>query len=291
VGGVREQSMQLDNLRFVFYTNEHNLHLIELTLSYFFKHVNLTNPKVSVIANRLPDRPLPFSDKVSYLSGNVDFHYNGQHFAKTFLNTLPQITEKYIFFFCDDYFLVADLQSEHLNKTIELLDKHNVDYFGFDEIISHLIPTFPVFSENLAEYPDVKLLVRDNSYRYLFSVQPSIWNVQSMLNLLKNRDNISLHNLDETLSEIKETNMLLALGHTGMSHFSYNDEEYHVKDITKYPYFIIAYLEISRHGVFHMPENGFHLSQNYSCVKFIRTLIDEFQLKHNPEFKKLLHNL
>lgn len=289
--GVNGWNMTFDNLRFVFYTNEYNIHFVELTLTYFFRYMPVQDLKISVISNKLPNKPLPFSDKVEYLSGNVEFDYSGRHFAKTFVNTLPKIKEDYIFFFCDDYFLVAETKVNHLTKLLEFIKKHDVDYFGFDDAPSVDIDTFHRFDHILEEYPTTDILIRNNQYRYLFSVQPCIWKTQSMYNLLNKHSHISLHDLDETLDEIKNSNQLLALYNMGQSWFSHNDESCQIKDIKLFDYFVLAYVELVRSGVFFVPENGFHLSKNYSSVKFIYELIDEFQLKSNPEFKQLLFKL
>jgi hypothetical protein len=292
VGGTnREKNMTVNDLRFVFYTNENNIHFIELTLTYFYKNINVGLPKVTVISNKLPPDGLPFFDKVEYMSGNVEYDPAGKHFGQTLINTLPTIPEPYIFFFCDDYFLIEQTKTEHLSNLLNFIQKYNIDYFGFDDAPTWDVNTFDEFDGSLDDYPDVKLLRRNNQYRYLFSVQPTIWNKQSMLNLLATHPHMSLHNLDETIQEIKDTNKLVCLYNTGRSWFSHNDEAFGITDIKAYDYFIIAYIELVRHGVFFAPENGFGLSENYTGVKFIYKLIDEFDLKNKPKFKKLLHNL
>jgi hypothetical protein len=63
-------NFNIDNLRFVYFTNENNIPLLKLTLSNFFKYNNLENIKVSVISNNYIDDILPYSDVVQYLNGN-----------------------------------------------------------------------------------------------------------------------------------------------------------------------------------------------------------------------------
>jgi hypothetical protein len=272
----------IDNLRFVFFTNEYNIHLIELTLKYFFKYNNLENIKVSVISNNYKNYDnLPFKDKVEYLSGNVEFQYNGDHFSESLKNVLPNIKEDYIFFFCDDYFFISDTKFDDLNKLMTFIIEEDVDYFGFDDIAGSEIYGFNPYEKNNFPFSKENLYYRGNNYRYLYSVQPSIWKKNSLFELA-NKFKFSLHGLDETLPFIKQDNTLKCFSNTSPSHFGY---------IELSDYFIIAYLEIIRHGVFYHSDNGFHLDQNYPVVKFINQLIQEENLQNKSDFKKIMHNL
>jgi hypothetical protein len=52
-------TFDISNLRFVYFTNETNIPLMELTLKNFFKYNTLKNVKVSVISNFYKDSNLP----------------------------------------------------------------------------------------------------------------------------------------------------------------------------------------------------------------------------------------
>ena len=272
----------IDNLRFIFFTNENNIHFVELTLKYFFKHNNLENIKVSVISNNYKNcHNLPFKDKVEYLSGDVEFSYNGEHFSKSLKNTLPNIKEDYIFLFCDDYFFISDTKFNDLNKLMNFIVDEDVDYFGFDDIAGSEIYDFKQYDKNNFPFPKENLYYRNNDYRYLYSVQPTIWKKNSLLELT-NKFEFSLHGLDETKPEIKQNNTFKCFSNNLPSHFSYTE----LSD-----YFIIAYLETTRHGVFHHTINNPHLDSNYPVIKFIDQLIQEENLKNKSEYKKTMHNL
>ena len=272
----------LDNLRFVFFTNENNVHLLKLTLKYFFKHTRLENIKVSVISNNYKkNQKLPFKNKVEYLNGNVLFSETGHHFGQSLKNTLPNIKEDYIFLFCDDYFFIDNTKINDLEKLMGFIVKENVDYFGFDDIARQEIYSWKRYEGNNFPFSNKNLYYRDNDYRYLYSVQPSIWKKESLLEIV-NKFDISLHNLDETLPIIKQNNTFKCFSTNFSSHFSYDE----LKD-----YFIIAYLEVVRHGVFQHTGNNSSLSPDYPCVKFISKLIKEEKLKSRKEFEKLLFNI
>jgi len=124
----------MDDIRFLFFTNENGVPLGELALKHFFKHNKKEGLNVSLVSNKFKDTNSQFEDKVSYLSGNVDFKNNGGHFAETLLNVLPQIKEEYIFFFCDDYFFIAETKYDDLTEVINMLKTDNIDYFCPDDL-------------------------------------------------------------------------------------------------------------------------------------------------------------
>lgn len=276
----------LDDLRFVFWTNEKNIHLMELTLTYFFRYNIHPDIKVTVISNKLPTTPLPFSDKVEYLSSNLEFGERGEHFSKSLQNTLSLIQEKYIFFFCDDYFFVADTQYEQLILLLDMIHGHDIDYFGFDDIAGQEVYDWIPFSDG--KFPDGYFYYRDNNYRYLYSVQPSIWKRTALLDLAKTYE-FSVHGLDETLIDMKRANKLKCLGKSNniYANVNYIDTQYNTID----NYFIIAYCEIVRHGVFYHPINGFHLNPTDMGCVLVDTIVHEWQLLNKPQFKKLLHDI
>lgn len=273
----------INDLRFVFWTNESNLHLMQITLDQFFKYNRLNNIKVSVMMNDFDDNThLPHSNKVQYLKAGVPFDSVGKHFGKSLIEILPKIKEEYIFYFCDDYMFIKDTKWEDLKTLMNFIRNNNVDYFGFDEINPHhLIHDFEPYSGTQPELFQQQLQTRKNSYRYLFSVQPCIWKRDSLLNLVKKYPNINLHDLDETLEVIRNDNELKTFGINLESHFTYDERE-------EFEYFIIAYIEIVRHGVFHYPDNGYMLNSNSNIVKFIDEIISKYNLHNRPEFKKLI---
>ena len=63
----------MDNIRFVFYTSEINVPFAELCLKNFLKRTNNIDIKVSLISNNFINNDFQFKDKVSYLSGGVEF--------------------------------------------------------------------------------------------------------------------------------------------------------------------------------------------------------------------------
>ncbi len=282
----------IDNLRFVFFTHENNFHLLELTLKYFFKHNNIKGIKVSVISNKIPNINLPFSDQVEYLDGNEEFNPYGAHFSKSLKNTLSLVKEDYIFLFCDDYFFIRDTKWDDLEKLLNLIQDENIDYFGFDDIAGEEVYTWPQFSSSHSPFPSNYFYIRDNNYRYLHSVQPTIWNKNSLINLV-NKFDFSLHGLDETLPLIKNNNNLkcLAKDNNLKCCLSITNFLLEGSELDDLDYFVIAYCEIVRHGVFYHPLNGFGIDRKLLVCQLIDAIISDENLLNNNKFKKLINNI
>jgi hypothetical protein len=274
----------MDNIRFLFFTNENSVPLGELAVKNFFKHNKKEGLNVSLVSNKFKDNNFQLEDKVSYLSGNVNFKNNGGHFAETLLNVLPQIKEEYIFFFCDDYFFIAETKYDDLTEVINILKNDNIDYFCPDdlcEVTSWWINVLDKYTPNFNTKFKDNLYLRKNTHQYLFSTQPCIWKKESLLNLLNTYNNISLHELDNTLQIIKENNTFKCASSNLKSCFNHSEFNGH-------DYFLIAYYEIIRHGCFWLPENGQSISPLSPLVQFIYKLIEEENLINNDDFKHKL---
>jgi hypothetical protein len=271
----------MEDLRFVFFTNEKNIDFLSLTLKYFLKHVK-ENEKISVILNKITKTDLPYEDKVEYMNANVDFDDHGKHFGKSIFKVASQFKEKYLFFFLDDYFLIKDINNNHLNSVIDMMNIENVDCFSFEyRGGEESVNTIP-FNTN-DDYLKEKLFMKTNQNRYLYSLQPSIWKRDSLVKICGENE-FSLHEMDETREDIRQKNYLKCLNNSFDSFFNHIDVE-------DKEYFVIAYCELTRHGVFPTSENGFGMSEDEPLVKLIRKIIKEEDLTNKPEFFNKLANI
>lgn len=273
-------NVDISNIRFVYFTNETNIPLLKLTLPNFFKYNNLENIKVSVISNNYADDILPYSNAVQYLNGSTPFHTNGKHFSNSLKNTLSKIQEEYIFLLLDDFFFINDTKFNDLQKLMEFIVAENVDYFGFDDVAGTEIYDWSPYEKENYPFGKGSLYYRDSNYRYLHSLQPTIWKRKSLMALC-DRWEFSVHELDETLPQIKQENKLKCFGNNQLSHFTYTSPG---------DYFVIAYVEIIRHGVLQHYKNGF-AGTDYPVFSFIDQLINEHDLLNKSEYQKILHNI
>lgn len=272
----------LDDIRFIFYTNESNFGLGELCVKHFLMHNKREDLKVSLISNNFPHDNFQFDDRITYLNANVERKSDGSHFAQTMLSVLPEIKEKYVFYFCDDYFFVKETKYDDLREVLDMMDCDGIDYFGLDDIgeAKH-ISNYDKYITSCDNKYKEHFYLRERDYRYLFSVQPCIWNTNSLHELLKVHNNISLHDLDETLDVIKTGNTYKALCNDLPSGVNFLDVE-------TTDYFLIAFHELVRHGVFWLPENGQALHPLTPSVQFTYKLIDDEDLMNRPDFKNIL---
>jgi len=271
----------MNDIRFVFFTNEKNIDFFSLTLKYFLKHVK-DGEKISVILNNITRDDLPYNDKVEYLNANVDIDDHGRHLGRSIGKVAGNFKEKYIFLFLDDYFLISDVNYIHLKNLLNVIDKYDIDCFSFEhrygEETSNTIP-FDVGDE----YLKGKLFIKTNENRYLYSLQPSIWKKESLVELCQNND-FTFHELDETRPDLKIKNKFKCLNNNLLSFFN------HI-DIKNEEHFVIAYCELIRHGVFPTWENGYHASEEEPYIKLIRKIIKDENLVNKKEFSGKLGNI
>lgn len=281
---IPEENVQPDinDLRFVFFTNEKNIDFLSITLKYFLKH-SKENEKVSVIVNKINRTDLPYKEKVEYLDANVEFDHLGHHFGKSLEKVIANFEESYLFLFLDDYFLIKDINYNQLSVLMDTIKKQNIDCFSFEfRDAAVMLDTLPFVTDN--ETLSNKLFMKTNNHRYLYSLQPTIWKRESLLNICK-EFSFDLHGMDETLDIIKEKNRYLCTQNSLNSFFNFIDIETN-------DYYVIAYCELTRHGVFPVSENGFSGSdENIPYIKLIRKIVEEENLTQRKEFSKQLANI
>lgn len=261
----------------VVYTNETNLPILKLFLKYLFKYNSNIKIPIYAVANKFTKSDLPYSDKVTYLSANVEWSSTGAHFASTLNNVLPQIKEDYIFYFCEDYIMTNPINTGALNALTKLIDDERIDMFSFASMYASRFgwTTMDIdytgygFNSNIFYYTDIE-------YKHAFSVQPCIWKKLSLYKLVQDNPNMSLHDMDNSILKGKDQYNLAC------TDFKIYDGAYEPE------YFIIGYKEIIRHGVFLMALNGHdHMEGNHSDV-FMKEILKENNLHNDPDYDRYI---
>jgi hypothetical protein len=273
----------MDNLRVVFFTNQNNYELAELAVDYFKK--NSKGLKINIVSNNFHTNSTFYHTDIEYFNMGVNYQYNGKHFGESMMKYLNQISEEYIFFFCDDYFVINKVDEEKLQTLLNYIECEKIDYFGFDDMNpGDTKYEEKVYLSSCDHFNKSHFIVRNDDHRYKYSVQPCIWKKGSLLRVLSN--NISLHNLDQTIDTLKEINNIKALGNNLKSHMTYLSSE----QIEKIDYFVISYVEIVRNGVFMIPENDGLRKEWEIQTKIVRNLYNDNHFTNRPFFSRLLHN-
>ena len=265
------------NLAVLIYTNEHNLPILKLFLKYFFKHNSTFDFPIYVVANKIDKIDLPYQDKITYLSGNIEFNGAGGHFAQTLINTLPQIKEEYIFYFCEDYLLTHPIDQNALSVLIQMMQYENIDLFSFASMypINH---GFTEFTQQHFTIPyfDIPLYNIGIEYRHAYSVQPCIWKKQSLIQILNDNPTVSLHDMDNSILNNKDKYKIIC------TNLKIYDQSYQPD------YFIIGYKEIIRYGVFLLTLNGQIMEDTNHAEVFMRKVIKENNLHNNSEYDRYI---
>lgn len=265
------------NVGFVVYTNETNIPILKLYLKYLFKHNPDFNLPIYVVANNFIKENLPYKDKVKYLNGNIEWNNHGKHFAKTLLNTLSEVNEEYIFYFCEDYILTDPIDIKGLNNLIQLMKDENIDLFSFASSYSKIYNR-PVLNIDYIKYEFERNIFyhMENNYQHAFSVQPCIWKKSSFINLLQDNPQASLHDMDCSKLQNKDIYKIICT-------------DYHIYDLGYDPeYFIIGYKEILRYGVFLISFNGHEHILGSHGDTFIKQMIKENNLIYDSEYDKYI---
>jgi len=270
---------KLENLQTVIYTNDTSIPLAELALAEFIEYAPKEfNP--TIVTNQIPEEVnLTYKDNI--FNANIP-NNKGLQFSSVMVKYLRQINTKYIFFILDDYITYRRFSKHDFNKVLTLMDNYDVDYFSLDKKQEHLTRGFKVFENNIYDYGLINVISSEDLHR--FSVQPCIWNRESLINLLEKYPNIGIHILETDKTIVKEN--LLTLG------FNWHVFEPKIPRTEGFEHhFLYSWAEIVRHGVFHVPENGFARNKHDVPVQLVYKLIDKYDLRSKKEFKKLLHNL
>lgn len=286
------------NVHFVIHANEKTLPIAGLCLSYFEKYCGLDNINISVIGNKFITDNLPYKDKVNYISPNIDFDDGGHHFSPVLTKACNEIKEDYIFFFCEDYMLVEDVDFNALDKLVALMNGDNVDMFSF-AANQPAANNFQKY-ENNVKYGFVENDIYHvwDGYMYQYSVQPCLWRKSSLLELLNHNPTLRLHHLDT--SHIKgKAGTYRTIDHSGSAqkYVGWTEKDkYNHKILCPrhmifdyYPEagqrFVINYIEVLKTGKFILPENS-RLAVDNRIVQLIFKMIDDNNLKNNPDFNR-----
>lgn len=273
----------MQDLRFVYFTNEKTFPLAEITSLFFIKHANTENLKLTIVSNKIPEETTK-NKKIEYFDANVQFVSDGKHFGDCLLKFLKTIDEEYIFLMCDDYIFFRDIKWNQMNSLMKMIRSENVDYFGFDDINPEYVKNFTLIDKKYDGLEDGVFFKRWHDYQYLYSVQPTIWKTSKLLEILEAHLPMGPHCLDLTRDDIREYTRgnTTALYSKLKSCFTYENT------ITD-DYFCISYIEIVRHGRFMLPENGYGHAHDFGTI-LVEKIIKDFNLLTDDRFKKLLYN-
>jgi|LakMenEpi03Aug12_release.lakeMendotaPanAssembly.Ray.scaffolds.fasta_scaffold02978_10 hypothetical protein len=206
------------------YTNQNYIPIAKIALDGFFENCGDQQIKKYLVSNafNIETKHLVENFDIELFDSNVPFSDGGYHYGKTILNLLDNIETDYVMILLDDYVVTKPIKWDNIRNLIKVMSDQKIDYFSF---MSYSYD----WSELDINYTDYglenqKLMIFDNSYFYMYSVQPCIWKRESLKEFLQKNQNLALHNMDT--SNI--------LNKKGMSRGSNNGEYYQDKEFYDY---------------------------------------------------------
>lgn len=265
-------NINLSDFALVIFTNEKYSNLLELTIPYINKAFKDIDIKKYVVSNKLTESiDVEGIDEFEKITSDVNFCEKGSHYSKTMKHLIENISEKYILFLCDDYLVKSEIKKDVFYGIISFIYENNIDYFylGTQKHMEKYRNETSVIDTDYKSYnlPKGCLYNMDKDERHLYSVQPCFWNTESLLQILKNNENLSLHGMDNTEIKDKKGNKRVLDNTKNYMFYKHNDsyDYYNFKNVTYHhpiltyhvdekplnsDYLMIDYIEIVRHGKF-----------------------------------------
>lgn len=252
-------------LSVVFYTNENYFPIAELAVKEFNKFSKNINIEKYLFTNNVKENYCPNILDFNLINTNVEFKSDATHFSEIMINGLKNIKTEYVLYFSEDYFLIRDIKKNNLKKIMNVILHHNIDHFSF---MSYDYPDWNILDLNYDKIglPKNSVLEINNSYLYQFSLQPCIWRVSSLIELLENNPRLTTSKLDTT--DVKNKKGQLRHGNNGgfwntpSDFWDYNFKSYCLKKLPETnqfafdthngtdDYLFFQYAEVIRFGKF-----------------------------------------
>jgi len=264
------------SISIIVYTNENNFPIVKLYLDEFLTHNKTIPVSIYVISNKDLHKSTEY-DTIQFKSYNIELCPRGTHFSATMKKALDDIDSEYILFFCDDYILTKPIDFRGVEDLCDIMKQESIDMFSFGAVPRHIVALWDPLNIDYARYgfeKDCLLHANHSDWMHTFSVQPCIWNKNSLCRVFDENKYISLHELDCSIIVDKQS----------YKNICYKHEIYN--GINPLHYFIIEYIEVIRHGVFLLSLNGQHIHEDAHCQTILRRLFVKYDILQNPLYDK-----
>jgi hypothetical protein len=269
----------MNNLSILFYTSENHVPISKLSIEEFNKFTKNIDIKKYLVTNNINDE-LDFLD-FKVINTLTPYCDGGTHFSEVMIKGLKEVETDYVLFMLDDYTLFTEIKQENLKSLVLIMEDKKIDHIS---LMSYNFENWGIYDINYSKYnlPQNVLLNLNTSYRYMLSVQPSIWNRNSLIKLFESNPKLSLkhfdtsyvknmkgeyrHNMDGDFYETKNDYWDYEFKHLCLnkSHITSNyafDERKVDGD-----YFLFLYSEIIRFGKFNF---NTHHNNRFFLEKFL----------------------
>lgn len=187
------------DLSLLVYTSENYLPIASLFTNEFNKFSNGLEINKYVCSNSFNyPNELDFQDFIK-VDANTPLSNESRQFATVMLEGLKQIDSKYVLFMLDDFFMATDIKTNIMDSLLKVMDDSEIDHLSLMSY-GH---NWTIHNIDYSKYdlPNNIILEFPMSYLYMFSLQPSIWKTESLIQIFENNKSISVHEYD--VSNIK----------------------------------------------------------------------------------------
>jgi hypothetical protein len=188
--------MNITNLALLVYTNQTYLPIAKLSIEEFNRMTPDLKIKKYLVSNNF-DNSINFDNlDITTFNSQIPFSTNSRHFSEVLKYSLERIDEKYILLWVEDTIIATEMKSQNLQSLINIMDDNSIHHMSLMSY-GH---NWKVLDIDYSKYglPQNQILEMPHTYMYTFSVQPCIWNRESLLEILNYNNGISIHEFDTT---------------------------------------------------------------------------------------------
>jgi len=269
----------MNNLSVLYYTSENHVPIAKLSIDEFNKFNSNIDVKKYLVSNNIKHN-LDFSD-FQIINTSTPYCGGGTHFGEVMIKSLSIIDTDYVLFMLDDYTLFTEIKKENLEKIVSVMSDEKIDHVS---LMSYNFTNWSNYEMDYSKYnlPQNIFLNLNTSYRYMLSVQPSVWNRKSLIKLLQSNNKVALHhfdtsyvknmkgelrhNMDGDFYETKNDFWDYDFKHLCLNKTSYTSNYAFDERNVDGDYFLFLYSEIIRFGKFNF---NTHHNNKFFLEKFL----------------------
>ena len=222
----------------------HRKPILEMCKFFWVKYGKFSG-KTYIATDELPDVE---NDKFIYVLPDPPTWGAQRHFFPIMRTALEKINTDYVMFFLEDD-IFRNVKWEKINNIIKYMTRHGVDIYSFSAHSEGILHPDGGFNNPIIQdAPDLEITKKnfftvlvDDGQRY--SLQPSIWNRNSLLDVVLQTPDITGFRLDTNL-DIRSSNPLVSMA-SNISNCDWIEESRF--DINTCQ---IQYSEVIQHGYF-----------------------------------------
>lgn len=207
------------NVSVLIYTSQDYLPIADLSVNEFNKFSEGINIKKYLTSNSFENEHNLKFESFELLDCKIPVSIDSRQFPKVMLNALKHIESKYVLFMLEDMFLATSLNEKHLDTLIDIMDENEINhislmsYFHDWKKLEIDYSKYGLENDFMLEIPD--------SYLYMFSLQPSIWKRDSLIEIFEYNQNVSIHEYD--VSHIRNKKGEIRYGDNGHGYINTPD--------------------------------------------------------------------